>query len=70
MRWEVFGIVIEHGGKKELETLLKIWTSSINEDESYLALEFLGRTSSPELFRWVLDLSFTKIVKGHDLSRP
>lgn len=68
LKWEVFGIVAEHGEKEELEQLLELWRTSASEDEQYLALECLGRASTVELVRWVLELAFTKDVKDQDVS--
>lgn len=70
LKWEVFGIVAEHGGKEELEQLLELWRTSSSEDEQYLALECLGRAGTAELVRWVLELAFTKDVKDQDVSNP
>lgn len=70
LKWEVFGIVAEYGGKEELEQLLDICRTSASEDEQYLALECLGRASTAELVRWVLELAFTKDVKDQDVSCP
>lgn len=70
LKWEVFGIVAEYGGSKELEQLLDLWRTSPSEDEQYLALECLGRASNSELVRWVLELAFTKDVKDQDVSHP
>jgi len=68
LRWEVFGIVAEYGGRKELEQLLELWRTSSSEDEQYLALECLGRARTTELAEWVLELAFTKDVKDQDVS--
>lgn len=70
LKWEVFGIVAEHGGKEELVQLLELWRTSASEDEQYLALECLGRASTAELVRCVLELAFTKDVKDQDVSNP
>lgn len=70
LKWEVFGIVAKYGGREELDKLLNLWVTSPSEDEQYLALECLGRASTAELVRWVLELAFTKDVKHQDVSYP
>ncbi|KAM7191786.1 aminopeptidase 2 [Naviculisporaceae sp. PSN 640] len=67
LRWEVFGIVVAHGGSEEVEHVLNIWLTSTNEDEKYLALECLGRTRNPNLIQRVLGLAFTGQVGPEDL---
>ncbi|KAF4453815.1 Aminopeptidase 2 [Fusarium albosuccineum] len=61
LRWELFGIVAAHEG------LRKLWETSSNEDEQYLALECLGRAPNGELMKWVLELLLTETVKNHDM---
>lgn len=67
LRWEVFGIVVAHGGRAEAEALLGLWKTSSNSDERYLALECLGRVSDASLVRWILGLAFTEDVKDQDV---
>ncbi|KAM0209035.1 hypothetical protein ACHAPA_010733 [Fusarium lateritium] len=67
LRWEVFGIIAANGGLAELQGLLKLWQTSSNEDEQYLALECLGRAPTAELMKWVLELLLTDTVKNHDM---
>ncbi|KAK0667513.1 peptidase family M1-domain-containing protein [Cercophora samala] len=67
LRWEVFVIVITHGGQAEAEALLSLWRTSPNDDERYLALECLGRVSDASLVRWALGLVFTDDVKDQDI---
>lgn len=51
LRWDVFGVVAEHGGKKELEELLETWIKPTNNDEQYEALQCLVLASNSELVR-------------------
>ncbi|EAQ92906.1 hypothetical protein CHGG_01141 [Chaetomium globosum CBS 148.51] len=67
LRWEVFVIVVAHGGRAKAEALLSLWKTSSNSDERYLALECLGRASDASLVKWILGLVFTEDIKDQDI---
>ncbi|KAI9845477.1 MAG: Aminopeptidase 2 mitochondrial [Sclerophora amabilis] len=70
IRGSVYGIVLQNGGKKEYDAILKEYRTAKNADERNTALRSLGRAKDPELIEKTLELALSSEVKDQDVYLP
>jgi aminopeptidase 2 len=70
LRGSVYSIVLQYGGEKEYNAIVKEAETAKASDERNTALRSLGRASQPELIQRTLDYSISKHVKEQDLYLP
>jgi len=70
LRSSVYSIVLQYGGAKEYDALVKEYETAKASDERNAALRSLGRASDPALVQRTLAYSLTKHVKDQDIYLP
>jgi aminopeptidase 2 len=70
LRGGVYSVVLQYGGEKEYNAIVKEYETGKNSDERNTALRALGRARDPKLIRRTLDYSLSKQVKEQDLYLP
>nr|POE63591.1 aminopeptidase 2 [Quercus suber] len=70
LRGGVYAVVLQYGGEKEYNAIVKEYETAKNADERNTALRSLGRASDPKLIQRSLAYSFSKEVKEQDLYLP
>ncbi|KAK3715670.1 Aminopeptidase 2 mitochondrial [Vermiconidia calcicola] len=70
LRGSVYSVVLQYGGKKEYDAILKEYETGKNSDERNTALRSLGRARDPELIQRTLAYSLSKEVKDQDIYLP
>jgi aminopeptidase 2 len=70
LRGSVYAIVLQYGGKKEYEALVKEYETASTADERNAALRSLGRARDPELIQRTLAYCMSKHVKEQDIYLP
>ncbi|KAK5134292.1 hypothetical protein LTR08_006721 [Meristemomyces frigidus] len=70
LRGGVYSVVLQYGGEKEYDAILKEYETAKNADERNTALRSLGRARDPKLIQRSLAYSLTKHVKDQDFYLP
>ncbi|EGP86157.1 uncharacterized protein MYCGRDRAFT_73926 [Zymoseptoria tritici IPO323] len=70
LRGSVYAVVLQYGGKKEYDILVKEYETAKTSDERNVALRSLGRARDPELIQRSLAYSLSKHVKEQDIYIP
>lgn len=70
LRGSVYAVVLQHGGEKEYDALVKEYETAKASDERNAALRSLGRAKQPELIQRTLAYSLSKSVKEQDIYLP
>ncbi|QIX00043.1 hypothetical protein AMS68_005560 [Peltaster fructicola] len=70
LRSSVFSVVLQYGGEKEYNAIIKEYETAKNSDERNTALRTLGRAQDPKLIQRSLDYAFSKEVKDQDIYLP
>ncbi|KAF2169095.1 hypothetical protein M409DRAFT_36300 [Zasmidium cellare ATCC 36951] len=70
LRGSVYAVVLQYGGKKEYDALVKEYETANSSDERNAALRSLGRARDPELIQRTLAYSLNKHVKEQDIYLP
>ncbi|KAK0933541.1 Aminopeptidase 2 mitochondrial [Friedmanniomyces endolithicus] len=70
IRGAVYSIVLQYGGEKEYNAILKEYETAKNADERNTALRSVGRAKQPELIQRSLAYSLSKEVKDQDIYLP
>lgn len=70
IRGGVYSVVLQYGGEKEYDAILKEYETAKNADERNVALRSLGRASDPALIQRSLAYALSKQVKDQDLYLP
>lgn len=70
LRSSVYSIVLQYGGAKEYDALVKEYETAKASDERNAALRSLGRASDPALVQRTLAYSLSKHVKDQDIYLP
>lgn len=70
LRSSVYANVLQYGGKKEYDALVKEYETAASSDERNAALRSLGRARDPELIQRTLAYSLSKHVKEQDIYLP
>ena len=70
LRASVYSIVLQYGGEKEYNAIVKEYETGKNSDERNTALRSLGRAKDPKLIQRTLDYSMSKEVKDQDVYLP
>jgi len=70
LRPAVYSIVLQYGGTKEYDALVKEYETGKNSDERNAALRSLGRAQDPQLIQRTLAYSLGKHVKEQDIYLP
>lgn len=70
LRGGVYSVVLQYGGEKEYDALVKEYENGKNSDERNTALRALGRAKKPQLIQRTLDYSLTSHVKDQDFYLP
>ena len=70
LRSSVYAVVLQYGGKKEYDAIIKEYETGKNSDERNAALRSIGRAREPELIQRTLAYSLTKEVKDQDIYLP
>jgi aminopeptidase 2 len=70
LRGGVYSTVLQYGGEKEHNALVKEYETNNNADERNTALRSLGRAKQPELIQRTLAYALSKEVKDQDIYIP
>ena len=71
LRASVFSVVLQYGGEKEYNAIVKEYEHGKNSDERNTALRSLGRARDPKLIQRTIDYAFAgKEVKDQDIYLP
>ena len=70
LRGPVYSVVLQYGGEKEYNTIVKEYETGKNSDERNTALRSLGRARDPKLIQRTLEYSMSKEVKDQDIYLP
>ncbi|KAK4540281.1 hypothetical protein LTR36_009593 [Oleoguttula mirabilis] len=70
LRGGVYSVVLQNGGEKEYNALVKEYETAKNADERNTALRALGRAKDPKLIQRSLAYSVSKEVKDQDIYLP
>ncbi|KAF2764464.1 hypothetical protein EJ03DRAFT_385927 [Teratosphaeria nubilosa] len=70
LRGGVYATVLQYGGEKEYNAILKEYETNPNADERNTALRSLGRAKQPELIKRTLAYALSKEVKDQDIYIP
>ena len=70
LRGSVFGIVLQNGGEKEYDIILKRYMDAPTAEERNTALRSLGRARDAKLIQRTLDLGLSEHVKPQDIYMP
>lgn len=70
LRSSVYSVVLQYGGKKEYDAILKEYETAKSSDERNSALRSIGRAQDPELIQRTLAYALSKEVKDQDIYLP
>ncbi|KAF2857406.1 hypothetical protein K470DRAFT_260840 [Piedraia hortae CBS 480.64] len=70
LRSSVYATVLQNGGEKEYNALVKEYETAKNADERNTALRALGRARDPKLIQRTLAYAISKEVKDQDIYLP
>ena len=70
LRAGVYSVVLQYGGEKEYDAIVKEYETGKNSDERNTALRAFGRARDPKLIQRTLAYSISKEVKDQDLYLP
>lgn len=70
LRGGVYSVVLQNGGEKEYNALVKEYETAKNADERNTALRAIGRAKDPKLIQRSLAYSLSKQVKDQDIYLP
>ena len=70
IRGAVYGMVLQDGGEREYESILKEFKTAETADERNTALRSLGRAKKPELIQRTINLAFSGEVRNQDIYMP
>ena len=70
LRGGVYSTVLQYGGEKEYDLVLKEYENNKNADERNTALRSIGRANDPKLIKRSLDYALSKHVKDQDVYLP
>ncbi|KAK1807888.1 Aminopeptidase 2 mitochondrial [Friedmanniomyces endolithicus] len=70
IRGAVYSVVLQYGGEKEYDAILKEYETAKNADERNTALRSVGRAKDPKLIQRSLAYSLSKEVKDQDIYLP
>lgn len=70
LRAGVFSVVLQYGGTKEYDAIVREYETGKNSDERNTALRALGRARAPELIQRSLAYSLSKEVRDQDIYLP
>ena len=70
LRAGVYSVVLQYGGEKEYDAILKEYETGKNSDERNTALRSLGRARDAKLIQRTLAYSMSKEVKDQDIYLP
>lgn len=70
LRGGVYSTVLQYGGEKEYDAIVKESETAKNADERNTALRAIGRASDPKLIKRTLDYALSKHVRDQDLYLP
>ena len=70
LRAGVYSTVLQYGGKKEYDAIIKEYETAETSDDRNAALRSLGRASDPELIQRTLAYSLSKHVRDQDVYLP
>lgn len=70
LRAGVYAVVLQYGGEKEYDAIVKEYETAKNSDERNIALRALGRAKDPKLIQRTLAYTLSKEVKDQDIYLP
>lgn len=70
LRGGVYSVVLQYGGEKEYDALVKEYETNKNSDERNTALRSIGRAKDPQLIKRTLAYALSKQVKDQDIYLP
>lgn len=70
LRAGVYAVVLQYGGEKEYDAIVKEYETAKNSDERNVALRALGRAKDTKLIQRTLAYTLSKEVKDQDIYLP
>ncbi|KAK5110846.1 hypothetical protein LTR62_005557 [Meristemomyces frigidus] len=70
LRGGVYSVVLQYGGEKEYNAIIKEYETAKNAEERNTALRSVGRAKDPELIKRSLAYALSKEVKDQDIYLP
>ncbi|KAK4560957.1 Aminopeptidase 2 mitochondrial [Recurvomyces mirabilis] len=70
LRGGVYSVVLQYGGEKEYNAIMKEYETAKNAEERNTALRAIGRAKEPQLIKRSLAYSLSKEVKDQDIYLP
>ncbi|KAK3677564.1 Aminopeptidase 2 mitochondrial [Recurvomyces mirabilis] len=70
LRGGVYSVVLQYGGEKEYNAIVKEYETAKNAEERNTALRAIGRAKEPQLIKRSLAYSLSKEVKDQDIYLP
>jgi aminopeptidase 2 len=70
LRGGVYSVVLQYGGEKEYDVLVKEYETAKNADERNTALRSIGRAKDAKLIQRTLAYALSKNVKDQDIYLP